>query len=70
MGKVIDNIHDYWKRCKFEDEYSKILAERRINVCVECEYFKKKEMTCDICKCFMPLKTINFNSTCPKNFWE
>jgi len=32
-------------------------AKRRIGICEKCEYFNKKLRTCNICGCFMDVKT-------------
>ena len=37
--------------------------KERMAICGMCEYFKNNK--CDLCGCFMPLKTTFANMTCP-----
>ena len=52
-------------------------AAARYEICKECEYYGIKtsgnklllEKGCDICKCYLPLKTLFRDSKCPKGYW-
>lgn len=50
-------------------KFDKDEADRRYNICKECEFFIKKTRQCNICKCFMPIKTKISITKCPKNKW-
>jgi len=44
------------------------VAEKRYNICLECEYFINKR--CKFCRCYMPAKVLFKRSHCPKQYWE
>ena len=37
--------------------------------CVECSHFRKTARQCDLCSCFMDLKTKMLEATCPAGKW-
>jgi hypothetical protein len=41
----------------------------RLNICNLCENFKKEYKICDMCGCFMPLKSKIKQLSCPKGKW-
>lgn len=45
------------------------LAAERIKVCEECPHFKKLARQCELCSCFMDLKTKILEAQCPINTW-
>jgi hypothetical protein len=45
------------------------LAEERIKLCEECPHFKALLRQCDLCGCFLDLKTKLLNARCPINKW-
>ena len=45
------------------------LAAERLKVCVECSHFRKTARQCDLCSCFMDLKTKMLEATCPAGKW-
>ena len=47
----------------------KTLKEIRYPICQSCEHFKKKIKFCDVCSCFMPIKTLFKKCTCPIGKW-
>jgi len=49
-----------------EEVYNKI--EERKSICGTCEHLTKMR-TCDICGCFMPVKTFIPNASCPISKW-
>lgn len=44
-------------------------SDKKINICYTCEYYKTKSQTCQICGCFLPIKTKISLFKCPKNKW-
>lgn len=48
-----------------EDE----LASERIKVCEQCPHFKKMARQCELCGCFLDLKTKVLHASCPVEKW-
>jgi hypothetical protein len=46
------------------------VADARMRVCQTCDRFREDTKTCEICGCFMPLKTTMSNMRCPIDKWE
>ena len=44
------------------------VASQRMGVCESCDHFTKSK-TCEICQCYMPLKTTMSNMKCPLDKW-
>ena len=45
------------------------LRTRRMNVCKKCEFFLEEYYSCDLCGCFMPIKTFFKFFECPTSKW-
>jgi hypothetical protein len=45
------------------------VAILRMEVCESCDRYNKDSQTCEICGCFMPLKTAAANMRCPIDKW-
>lgn len=45
------------------------LAQERIKMCQECMHFRRLAHQCDLCGCFLDLKTKLLEATCPINKW-
>ena len=41
----------------------------RMVICEACDRYNKDKQTCEICLCFMPLKTTMANMACPIGKW-
>jgi hypothetical protein len=46
------------------------VALERLDVCSNCDHFRRDKHTCDICGCFMPMKVTMANMRCPIDKWE
>jgi len=46
------------------------VAIDRIRICDGCDHYRKTAQTCEICGCFMPLKTTMANMACPIDKWK
>lgn len=44
-------------------------SDRRMSICLSCEHLIPKTRQCDVCKCFMNLKTRFEGMECPINKW-
>lgn len=44
---------------------TKEVHDQRLDICRECEHFKKTLKVCGICLCFMPAKTYLAREKCP-----
>jgi hypothetical protein len=44
------------------------VAALRMEVCESCDRYTEKK-TCEICQCFMPIKTTMANMKCPIDKW-
>ena len=44
------------------------VSRQRIEVCEQCDRYTAKQ-TCELCQCFMPLKTTMANMRCPIDKW-
>jgi hypothetical protein len=42
----------------------------RMRICEGCDRYRKLTQTCEICQCFMPLKTAAANMKCPIDKWS
>jgi hypothetical protein len=45
------------------------VSRQRMEICESCDRFTEAK-TCEICQCFMPLKTAAANMRCPIDKWE
>jgi hypothetical protein len=45
------------------------LAQYRLEICKQCEFFRQKSQTCKKCGCFMKLKTTLEHAKCPIKKW-
>jgi hypothetical protein len=41
----------------------------RMEICQKCERFDADKQTCDLCGCYMPVKTSMANMRCPLDLW-
>jgi len=42
----------------------------RTTICESCDRYRADSQTCEICGCYMPLKTTMANMKCPIDKWE
>lgn len=45
------------------------VAAERMAICEGCDRYRQDKRTCEICGCFMPLKTTMANMECPIQKW-
>ena len=48
----------------------KEIQEERYEICEGCSEFIKILRLCNVCKCYMPAKTLFNKSKCPKSYWN
>jgi hypothetical protein len=48
---------------------SKELTKNRLDICKSCENFNSSNTTCNICGCFLSIKTIWSTEKCPIDKW-
>ena len=41
----------------------------RMEICKGCDRFDSDKQTCDLCGCFLPVKTAMSNMKCPQDLW-
>jgi hypothetical protein len=59
-----------WDIFKNSTEYlSEEEAEKRLNICKNCEFFFTPTSQCKKCGCFMNIKTKMSHASCPINKW-
>lgn len=46
------------------------IAEQRMSICTNCEFFKESTNQCDKCGCFMKYKTKLKFCECPIGKWK
>lgn len=46
------------------------VANERMTICEQCEHFLPMTGQCEICQCYMKLKTTMANMRCPLDKWE
>ena len=44
-------------------------SKERMAICKQCDKFNNTLKLCEICKCFMPVKTRLDNVSCPLEKW-
>jgi hypothetical protein len=44
------------------------IAAERLAICEECDHYTASK-TCELCQCYMPLKTTMGNMKCPLDKW-
>ena len=44
-------------------------ASERMDICRQCDWFRKSVQQCRKCHCFMPAKTMIKSSKCPLRKW-
>jgi len=45
------------------------VRQERLSICGNCEHFYSPAKRCQVCGCYMELKTQFANMKCPKNYW-
>lgn len=45
------------------------LSDERLKVCGSCMHFKKLVRQCELCGCFLDLKTKLLQASCPIDLW-
>jgi hypothetical protein len=45
------------------------VVKERMTVCEECDRYREDSRTCELCGCYMPLKTTMANMKCPIDKW-
>ena len=45
------------------------VANERMQICTACDRFRQEAQTCELCGCYMPLKTTMANMACPIDKW-
>ena len=48
----------------------RVVHNERMAACGECDRYDKISQTCEVCLCYMPLKTTMANMRCPLDKWE
>ena len=46
------------------------IAQERMAMCESCDRFISESKICEICGCYLPLKTAAANMKCPIDKWE
>jgi len=46
------------------------VAAERLEICEGCDRYRPESKICEICGCFLPLKTAAANMSCPIGKWE
>lgn len=65
-----ESIKDTAKRLlKNPSIVPRAVAEERMEVCRNCNYFKTKSQVCELCGCYLPLKTSMVSMKCPLDKW-
>ena len=42
----------------------------RMEICKQCDRYQEQSQTCEICGCYLPLKTTMANMKCPVDKWS
>lgn len=78
---LIDELLKAGARAILEDKkVSNEIAEQRMNICTQCDKFNKDQIKCNVCGCYLEVKTeceTNFNpkkaryevTHCPLGLW-
>ena len=45
------------------------IHNERMEICKGCDRFDANKQTCDLCGCYMPVKTCLANMRCPQDLW-
>lgn len=45
------------------------LSAERMKICWTCDQYKKLSRQCDLCGCFLDLKTKLLQASCPAGLW-
>jgi len=45
------------------------IHNERMEICKGCDRFDANKQTCDLCGCYMPVKTCLANMKCPQDLW-
>lgn len=66
---ILSEIFEGWKNLVFDNPEMEEEARKRIELCVDCDFFKKDRKVCEKCGCYMPAKTRSPKSNCPIGKW-
>ena len=65
-----ESIKDTAKRLLEDPSVApRAVAAERMEICKNCDRFNEKAQTCQLCGCFMPLKTTMSSMKCPIDKW-
>ena len=48
----------------------KAIKKQRLSICKECEHFSEKNSKCNLCGCFLKIKTSWASEECPIGLWK
>jgi len=70
IGSIFNGYFNLFKnKLNLLNKEKKELYNKRLNICLNCEFLLKESNTCEICGCFIKIKTKSNKAKCPKNFW-
>jgi len=82
MEKVNANNPECCRRsfgASLKDTAARLLADpsiaprsvhnERMEICKKCDRFDVDKQTCDLCGCYLPVKTCLANMKCPQDLW-
>jgi hypothetical protein len=47
----------------------RVVSRQRLETCEACDRYREDSRTCELCGCYMPLKTTMANMRCPIDKW-
>lgn len=73
MKKIIEIIKAYWNYLM--KPKNKTLQEKRLEICTPCKSNStsgviNKHSKCELCGCYLLVKSNNKTSSCPANKWK
>ena len=64
----IKNLHKYIDVIKMEDRVNEDRYNARLDICRECELLNAA--TCNACGCYVEVRALLKNGSCPKKKWQ
>jgi hypothetical protein len=68
MGYMSDDVKP-WDLINGSPRTPEEIAEHRLTICVNCEFYRARTNQCKKCGCFMKLKTKLESARCPIGKW-
>lgn len=68
--QIVSGLTNYLKmKANVSNSEIEEIQRKRFAICIECEFRNKEKNTCNLCGCFLVVKTRSLEASCPEKYW-